>query len=213
MALDMHDRQSLTARVYDHIHEGILEGRYKDGDFLVETKLAEELEVSRTPIREALKQLELEGLAVSIPNRGVKVQAISTRDIDDIYTIRRLLEGQAAYWAAERITEEQLANLGETLGLMEFYTGRGDAARLSRLDGEFHEQIYAACNSRMLKHILGTLHQNIRRARRSSLTVPSRPRDSLAEHKAIYDAIEGRSAEVAKAAMEQHVVNAHSAAQ
>ena len=113
MHFDPNDRQSLTARVYEHIREDIIEGRYANGAYLVETKLAEELDVSRTPIREALKQLELEDLVVSIPNRGVMVQGMSSHDIDDIFTVRYLLEGQAAYWAAERIDAVNLARLTE----------------------------------------------------------------------------------------------------
>ncbi|NCB31561.1 MAG: GntR family transcriptional regulator, partial [Clostridia bacterium] len=82
----MSDKQSLTTKVYKHIRDGILDGSYEIGDYLVETRLADELEVSRTPIREALKQLELEGLVQSFPNRGMLVQGISDDDLYDIYT-------------------------------------------------------------------------------------------------------------------------------
>ncbi|MDD6045087.1 MAG: GntR family transcriptional regulator [Clostridia bacterium] len=211
MFFEAGDKQSLTSKVYDHIRNGILDGSYKDGDYLVETRLAEKLQVSRTPIREALKQLELEGLVLSMPNRGVVVQAISENDIDDIYIIRQMLEGLAAYWAAQRRTQEQLDALAEKVDLMDFYTGRGGAAQLSRLDNEFHELIYRACASRMLSHILASLHQNTRRARTSSLTIPSRPNDSLKEHRAVFAAIEAGDPEAAKDAMEKHVKNAHSA--
>ena len=208
MVFEPNDKQSLTAKVYDYIRNGILDGSYKDGDYLVETRLADELQVSRTPIREALKQLELEGLAMSMPNRGVIVKAISQSDIDDMYNI---LEGLAASWAAQRRTQEQLDALSEKIDFMDFYTGRGGAEQLSRLDNEFHELIYKACDSRMLSHILASLHQNTRRARTSSLTVPSRPHDSLNEHKAVFAAIKAGDPEAAKEAMENHVKNAHSA--
>ena len=211
MFFDLSDKQSLTTKVYNHIRNGILDGSYKDGDFLVETRLAEELEVSRTPIREALKQLELEGLVVSIPNRGSMVQAISENDIDDIFTIRQILEGQAAYWATQRITQEQMDKLTEKLELMEFYTKKGDANQLTRLDNEFHDIIYKASDSRMLKHILGSLHQNIRRARTSNLNLPARSNESLEEHRAIFAAMEAKDALAAKKAMEEHIKNAHSA--
>ena len=202
MFFDLSDKQSLTTKVYNHIRNGILDGSYKDGDFLVETRLAEELEVSRTPIREALKQLELEGLVVSIPNRGSMVQAISENDIDDIFTIRQILEG---------ITQEQMDSLTEKLELMEFYTKKGDANQLTRLDNEFHDIIYKASDSRMLKHILGSLHQNIRRARTSNLNLPARSNESLEEHRAIFAAMEAKDALAAKKAMEEHIKNAHSA--
>ena len=187
MFFDPNDKQSLTAKVYTRIREDIIEGRYKTGDYLVETKLAEELDVSRTPIREALKQLELEDLVVSIPNRGMMVQGMSSHDIDDIFTVRHLLEGQAAYWAAERI----------------------DAANLARLDTEFHDVIFSASNSRILRHILTSLHHNTRRVRRTSLTVPERPTQSLAEHRAIFEAIEHHRPEDAKMRMEAHIISVH----
>ena len=99
MFFDTSDKQSLTTKVYNHIRDGILDGTYPIGGYLVETRLADEMEVSRTPVREALKQLELEGLVDSIPNRGMRVQGITDGDLDDIHTIRLLLEGQAAWWA------------------------------------------------------------------------------------------------------------------
>lgn len=209
MFFDMSDKQSLTTKVYSHIRDGILDGSYKIGDYLVETRLADELEVSRTPIREALKQLELEGLVQSIPNRGMLVQGISDDDLNDIYTIRLLLEGQAAWWAAQRISAEQLDKMAETLELMEMYTRRNDVAQLARLDSQFHDVLYSAANSRMIKHVLASLHQNARRARRSSFATPHRPESSLQEHRTIFRALENHDPDQAKAAMETHVSNAH----
>ncbi len=205
---DSRDNQSLTAKVFKYIRDGIIEGRYQSGDYLVETKLAEELGVSRTPIREALKQLELEDLAESIPNRGVIVKGISKEDIDDIYTIRHHLEGLAAFWAAQRIKQAQLDQLAELVELMELYTRRNDSANLARLDSEFHEIIFTASNSRTLKHILVSLHQNAQHARQSSLMSPIRTPKSFEEHKEIYAALEAHDAERAKACMEQHILTA-----
>lgn len=210
MYFDPNDKQSLTAKVYSHIREDIIEGRYQNGDFLVETKLAEELDVSRTPIREALKQLELEDLVVSIPNKGVMVQGMTSHDIDDIFTIRHMIEGQAAFWAAERIDDANLARLTEIIELMEMYTRKNDAANLARLDTEFHDVIYSASDSRVLRHILAQLHQNTRQVRQSSLTTPERPTHSLSEHRAIFEAIEQHRASDAKTLMEAHIANAHS---
>ncbi len=205
---DTHDHHSLSAKVFKYVRDGIIEGRYQSGDYLVETKLAEELGVSRTPIREALKQLELEDLAESIPNRGVIVKGISQEDITDIYTIRLQLEGLAAFWAAQRIRQQQLDQLGELVELMELYTRRNDSVNLARLDSEFHEIIFTASNSRTLRHILISLHQNAQRARKSSLMSPARTPKSLEEHKEIYDALCARDAERAKFCMEQHILTA-----
>lgn len=206
--IDSQDGQSLTAKVFRYIRDGIIDGRYQSGDALVETKLAEELGVSRTPIREALKQLELEDLTVSVPNRGVVVKGISKEDIQDIFTIRYILEGLAASWAAVRIRQPELDKLAELIELMELYTRRQDSANLARLDGEFHDIIFTASDSRTLKHILVSLHQNATFARQSSLTLPERAPKSLEEHKEIYAALLAHDAERAKTCMENHILTA-----
>jgi len=206
--LNLKDKQSLSSKVFKYIRDGIIEGRYHTGEYLVETKLAEELGISRTPIREALKQLELEELAISIPNRGVVVQGLSEQDVEDIFAIRLILEGQAAFWAAQRIEQPEIDRLNELADLMELYTRRQDIVNLARLDTEFHEIIYEACNSRMLKHILASLHQNISRARKSSLNLPNRPEKSLEEHRGIMEAIGQHLPEEAKARMESHIRHA-----
>ncbi len=205
---DSRDYASLSNKVYTSLRDGIAEGRYKTGDCLVEMKIAEELGVSRTPVREALKQLELEDLVVSQPNRGVVVKGFSSEDLQDVSTIRHLLEGQAAYWAAERIGAEQLKQLREVIELMEFYTQKNDIEHLVRLDTRFHEIIYEASGSRTIKHILASLHHNIHKARQSSLTVPDRAACSLQEHKSIFAAIERHDAPAAKEYMEEHVATA-----
>ena len=192
------DYSSLSEKVYRFLRDGIAEGRYQTGDCLVETKIADELGVSRTPVREALKQLELEDLVSSHPNRGVVVKGFSSEDLQDVSTIRHLLEGQAAYWAAQRVTDEQLHELKDVVELMEFYTAKGDIAHLVALDTRFHELIYEASGSRTIRHILASLHH-------SSLTLPDRAPNSLAEHLRIYRAIEKKDAPEAKAQMEAHV--------
>lgn len=199
------DYGSLSEKVYRFLRDGIAEGRYQTGDCLIEMKIAEELGVSRTPVREALKQLELEDLVSSHPNRGVVVKGLTTEDLQDVSTIRHLLEGQAAYWAAQRVTDEQLKELREVVELMEFYTAKNDVAHLVALDTRFHELIYEASGSRTIRHILASLHHNIRKARQSSLTLPDRAPNSLAEHLSIFQAIERKDALAAKEQMEAHV--------
>lgn len=207
---DNRDYASLSDKVYQYLRDAIADGRYQTGDCLVEMKIAEELRVSRTPVREALKQLELEDLVVSQPNRGVVVKAFTSEDVEDVFTIRHLLEGQAAYWAATRITPVELAELSELVDLMDFYTHKNDVAHLVQLDTRFHEVVYEASKSRTLKHILTSLHHNTQRARKSSLTVPNRPDGSLSEHRRIFAALERHDADAAKAEMEAHVDTASS---
>lgn len=119
-----HDNYSLSARVYNHIRDGILAGTFAKGDELKEKNIGDELGVSRTPVREALRQLELEGLVSIIPNKGAFVEGVSTDDIRDIYEIRALLEGLCARWAATRISDELMATMEENIYLTEFHEKR-----------------------------------------------------------------------------------------
>ncbi len=202
------ERYSLHSYVFNYIRDAILNGRYKPGDALVETRLADELGVSRTPIREAIRQLELEGLVISIPNKGVVVSGVSQQDIDDIYTIRSMLEGLAARWAAQRIDEPNLKELEEIVELMEYYTKKNDFEQLTQLDTRFHGVIYEACASKVLKHLLDNLLRYVERARRGSLKVPMRANQSFNEHKSIFEAIMKRNAAEAERLMAEHIARA-----
>jgi DNA-binding GntR family transcriptional regulator len=206
--MQSYERYSLHSQVFNYIRDAILNGRYKPGDPLVETKLAEELGVSRTPIREAIRQLELEGLVISIPNKGVVVDGVSQQDIDDIYTIRSMLEGLAARWAAQRIDEQGLKALEEIIELMEYYTKKNDFDQLTQLDTRFHGELYDSCGSKVLKHTLGNLLRYVQRARRGSLKVPSRAQLALNEHRGIFEAIMRRDAEEAERLMADHIFRA-----
>lgn len=173
----------------------------------MELKLAEEYGVSRTPIREALLQLESEGLVKYEPNRGIIVLGISQQDIQDIYAIRRLIEGLAAFWAASRITPEEIEKIAETIDMIEFYTGKGDVEQVTNLDATLHYQILEASKSRPLKQALGCFNHHVQQARTVSLKKPGRLEESLQEHKAILHALKERNPEQAQKAMNTHVAN------
>ena len=117
--MEEYQDRSLGGRVFKRLREDILKGRYKQQDELREATIGKELGVSRTPVREALRQLELEGLVTIVPNKGAYVTGISQKDIWDIYQMRKYLEGMCARWAAEHITEDQLEELEETILLSE----------------------------------------------------------------------------------------------
>lgn len=204
------DKYSLRGRVFAQIEEDILNGKYRSGDSLIETKLSEELGVSRTPVREAIRQLELEGLVQAIPNKGAIVTGITAKDIEDIYTIRMMIEGLAARWAAEKITEDELEQLKEAVGLEEFYTSRDDMQHLMKLDSRFHEAIFKACKSKVLMHMLSTFHHYVQKARGYSLEIPGRAQKALEEHKAILQAIMERDPEKAEKLTTEHIMNASS---
>jgi len=202
------DSSSLRRRVFSLIENDILNGKYQSGDNLIESKLSEELGVSRTPVREAIRQLELEGLVKSIPNKGAVVKGISSQDIEDIYTIRMLIEGLAARWAAEKITAPEIKELHEAIDFEEFYTNKNDTAHLLVYDSRFHEIIYSASKSRPLTQMLSMFHHYIQRARNLSLASQTRAIKVLEEHKAIYEAIAAHDADKAAQLATDHVRNA-----
>lgn len=202
-------QQSLHGKVFELLENNILSGCYKPGDCLNELKLSEELGVSRTPIREAFRQLEHEGLVSYKPNRGVVVRGFSEEDVRDIYKIRLMIEGMAARRATENITPTQLSDLKETIDLEEFYTKREDVKQLSMLDSRFHEIIYIASGSRFLIKTLKAFHHYVKRIRSISLSNPKRANETYLEHKGIFEAIQSKDREMAEILTEQHIRNAN----
>ena len=190
--------------------EDILKGRYKQQDELREATIGKELGVSRTPVREALRQLELEGLVTIVPNKGAYVTGISQKDIWDIYQMRKYLEGMCARWAAEHITEDQLEELEETILLSEFQMKKENGynkEQVTGLDGRFHTILYEASGSRMLCHVLTDFHRYVQMARKSSINVKARAEKSIEEHKAILQAIRDRNPDLAEQLAKEHIVH------
>ncbi len=198
---------SLSQRVFKKLQNDILEGRYKTGDKMVELAISKDLGVSRTPIREALRQLELEGLVKSVHNKGIYVTNITEKDVNDIYVIRSLIEGQCAYWACENINEEQLERLEENIYLREFHLQKGNLEQILKLDNEFHKILYEASASKILKNILTDLHKYVVRVRRMSLNDLSRAKMSVREHSKIVDAIKGKNPDRARELATLHTIN------
>ena len=160
--------------VYQKLRENILNGHYKHGDELRETAVGKEIGVSRTPVREALRQLELEGLVTIIPNRGAFVNGISEQDVQDIYLIRARLEGLCARMAAERIDESTLEEMEETMMLTAFHEEQGHYDQLFKLDSRFHSLLYEACKSKILEHELKIFHQYVQQVRKNALKKEAR---------------------------------------
>ena len=199
------DRNSLGVQVFREIEKAILDGVYATGDSLIELKLSAELGVSRTPVREALRQLELEGLVKTIPNKGAVVIGVSEKDIEDIYNIRMVLESMASRWAAEQITDEELDELGEVVELQEFYASKGDTIQVWQLDSKFHEIIFNSSRSRPLKHTLSNFHHYIQKAREMSFMISGRATSAAEEHRKIYEALKMHDSEAAVRLTEEHV--------
>ncbi len=196
---------SLSGRIYHRIREGILDGTYAPDEELKEKSIGDEFGVSRTPVREALRQLELEGLVTIIPNKGAYVAAISVQDIKDIYEMRSLLEGLCAKWAAEKATDEQLAELEENVFLTEFHLKKENWEQIYELDNRFHELLYEACDSRELKQVLTNYHQYVQRIRRITLGKQQRAANSMEEHRQIVEALKKRDSLEAQQCATNHI--------
>lgn len=205
MRKDRTDGYSLRERVFHQLREDILIGRYKQMEELKEAAVSKELGVSRTPVREALRQLELEGLVSIIPNKGAYVLGITAQDIYDIYMIRSRLEGLCAKWACDKITREQLNELEEITYLSDFHIQKAHWEQIYALDNRFHLLLYAACGSKALKHVLSNYHHYVERVRKNTLSSRLRAREAAAEHKAILEAVRDQDADTAERLANEHI--------
>lgn len=193
--------------VFESLREAIMGGALKPGERLMETQLAEELGVSRTPVREAIRKLELEKFVVMIPRKGAYVAGVSLKDISEVFEIRSALEGLAANLAAERITDDELEQMERVL----FYRSDDEAVDLEQLvksDTDFHALVYQASRNERLIHILANLREQIQRFRATSLAVPGRMKLAVDEHRMIVEALRNHNSEEAQALAIAHIVAA-----
>ena len=202
-----HRTVSLAEQVFERLENDILSGKYTPGEILTEMKLVSDLGVSRTPIREAVHRLEQEHI-VEITSRGILVRGVSQQDLEDILEIRIRIEGLAAAMAATRITDEELAELRETIELQEFYVPKHDADRINGMDSKFHQLIYRFSGSIPLYDTLMPLHKKLMKYRRASVENEVRSANSFLEHRAIFDAIAAHDAPLAEERMRAHIANA-----
>ena len=196
-----------TVREYAYrvLYENIMSLKLPPGTAMSEQELSGILHVSRTPVREALRQLDLEGLVEIAPNRGAKVIGISRKYVEDIYHMRARLEGLAARKAAEQIKEEELAELEEVILLSEFHVKKPESKQMVRLDGRFHEIMYRASGSRMLEHVLTDFLHYVKMARSHSVKTEHRAQESVKEHKRILEAIRQRDGDLAEQLANEHI--------
>ena len=203
-----HKTISLADQVFEHLETDILSGKYQKGENLTESKLCLELGVSRTPIREALRRLEQEHLIEESP-KGMVVVGISDKDLADIFEIRAALEGKAAELAAKNYTEEQINIVREALEFQEFYLSKQDPDRIKSMDSRFHETIYKMSGSTIFYDVLMPLHKKILKYRKASVTDKGRASASVAEHRAIYEAILAHDSDLASRLISEHLKNAY----
>lgn len=207
MSNEIQQHGSLADAVYERLENDILCGVYPPGELLSELHLCRLLDVSRTPVREALKRLAQEGL-MEETSRGMTVIGITEKDIEDIYEIRARIEGLATRLCVGTMTDRNLSELRDIVELQAFYTERATPEQIRDTDSAFHSLIYRYCGNRTLTHLLTTLHHRVQRYRQLSVVSPERAKSAVTEHRGIYEALVARDAEQAEALAVAHVRNA-----
>jgi DNA-binding GntR family transcriptional regulator len=199
---------SLNQKAYAEIRFRILNGELSAETPLSEYQLAEELELSRTPVREAVKRLEREGLVQSIPNRGTFVAELTARDISEIYQVREQLEGFAARIAAETMSDESIKRLEEEISILNTLASDGRLIEVVDSDIRLHKHIIASTQNSRLIELLGTLDDQMHRVRALFPQSSQWLEATLTAHANIVKAIKARDGEEAEKAMKAHLRSA-----
>jgi DNA-binding GntR family transcriptional regulator len=174
----------------------------------MEIQMADEMGVSRTPVREAIRKLEMEGFVVMIPRRGTYVSNMSIKDINDVYEIRISLDTLAAGLAAERISDEELEELQRLLVKVGNAIEENDMAKVVEADIEFHDVLYKASRNERLRNIINNLREQITVIRGVSMRYPGRLKDTQEEHRRLVESIAARNVERSQEAARIHLENA-----
>lgn len=193
--------------VFKTLRQAILKGELEPGERLMEIQLAERLGVSRTPIREAIRKLELEGLVLMIPRKGAEVAKISESNLRDVLEVRRSLEELAIDLACQRMTVEELDELKKVEGLFEQAVKKGDAMEIAQTDERYHEIIYNSTKNQKLVQILNNLREQMYRYRLEYIKDADKRQILLVEHGQIIKALGLRHVYEAKIAIREHIDN------
>lgn len=197
--------QPLREVVCETLRDAVRRGVLQPGERLMEIQLAEELGVSRTPVREAIRKLEMEGYVIMMPRRGTYVADLSIRDVNEVFEIRTSLESLASGLAAERITEDELEKLQRLLVEIGAHIKNGDMESIVRTDTEFHDLLYQASRNKRLVGIISNLREQLTRFRTTSMSYPGRLKATLEEHRNIVEAIAQGDEKAARKAAEHHM--------
>ena len=198
---------SLADQVFEKLENDIIQGIYQRGELLTELKLVEQLGVSRTPIREALRRLEQERL-IEDTGKGSRVLGITKEDLEDIMNIRQRIEGLAAYYAAKNITPDGLRELTHIVDLQEFYFSKHDKEHLRQFDVQFHDMICALSRRSGIADTLIPLMRKTRRYRRVAIDDWERTTNTMNELRKMFEAIASGNAELAQELATQHIIKA-----
>ena len=203
--INLDNYKPLRDVVFENLRTAILEGNLKAGQRLMEVQLAEQLGVSRTPIREAIRKLELEGLVVMLPRKGAYVANMSFKDLIDVLEIRSSLEGLAASLAAERLREEDIADLERVAKEFETSVREADIDNVLKKDVEFHEKIFLMANNKKLYQLITSLWEQVHRFRVTYVSNYDASLSLVDEHNRILEAIKSGDCELAKKYATEHI--------
>ncbi|MBE3584280.1 MAG: GntR family transcriptional regulator [Limnochordaceae bacterium] len=186
---ELENYKPLRELVFDALRQAILSGSLRPGERLMEIQLAEQMGVSRTPIREAIRKLELEGLVVMVPRKAAYVADMTVKDIHEVFEIRAALERLAVELATQRIQPAEVAELGRVLDQMQTALQNGEWAVSAQLEAEFHELLFAACRNARLHQLIRNQREQLQRFRPWMLSVPGRLQAALHEHRSLWEAL------------------------
>ncbi|WP_419726031.1 GntR family transcriptional regulator [Terrisporobacter petrolearius] len=203
--LNLDNYKPLRDVVFENLRTAILEGNLKAGKRLMEVQLAEQLGVSRTPIREAIRKLELEGLVVMLPRKGAYVANMSFKDLIDVLEIRASLEGLAASLASERLRDEDIVELERVAKEFEKSVRETDIDTVLKKDVEFHEKIFLMANNKKLYHLITSLWEQVHRFRVTYVSNYEASLSLVDEHNRILEAIKSGDSELAKKYATEHI--------
>lgn len=201
------DLRPIREIVLERLRKAIIKGTLEPGDRLVETYIAENMGVSRTPVREAFRQLEIEGLAENVPRKGTVVKGISQKDILEIYEIREMLEGLSARLACSNISKERIEDLKEKISKMEQLIDNKDSTGYWKLHGEFHDIIQHVSGNKRLIDQMKQINEYLSDLRTRTLVMDKRRRGAMEEHKKLIKAFEERDEMLSEQIGREHVIN------
>jgi DNA-binding GntR family transcriptional regulator len=199
---------SIRDRVYNHLKQEIFNSQIPEDAILVESRLAEQIGISRTPIREALHFLEKEGLLEIIPRAGYRVRKIDWDEVEEIVEIRKVVEALAAKWAIKRIKREEMEAMKNNLSQSEAAIARGELELFPELDAQFHEILARASRSKRLIDLIQALRSDMLRYRIRSLHRKDTASLALAGHRYIFECVAGRDSKGVQLAVHTHLDDA-----
>lgn len=199
------DTKTIRRRIYNFLREQLLSGEIQPHQHLIEAKIAQDIGTSRTPVREALHSLELEGLIESIPRVGYVVKPISEAEVEEICEIRAAIEGVAARWAMGKATQKLIEDLKKNILISEEKAAQGDPKAFVELDAQFHETIARLSGSKRLQELGQTLRRHMLRYRIQSIYLIDNVLRAIQGHKGILEAIEKGDLEEVNRAIKCHL--------